>query len=147
LGNLWKAPFAVTCLSLGLASCGASPSATAGGGLAPSSPEMVSCLERGGVTAEPLDTESDLGELVAGQAANGDVIFIITLSQRDLSERAISAIRKKKREERIGGIMNTSTVDNGFTVVVAVGHEGVDGGLPSSTSERLARECATRPRT
>jgi hypothetical protein len=108
---------------------------------------MVSCLKRGGAMAEPLDVHSDLGELVAGQTASGDTIFIITLPNRDLSGRATQALRREKSEAGLGGIMTTSTVDDGFALVVSVGHEGVNGGMPSSASEHLARECATTPRT
>lgn len=108
---------------------------------------MVSCLKRGGSTAELLNVQSDLGELVGGQAANGDVIFIITLTNRNLSDLAIEAVRKKKKEAGAGGIMTFSTVDDGYAVVGVVGREGVDGGAPSAASERLARACAGRPRT
>jgi hypothetical protein len=107
---------------------------------------MVSCLKHGAATAEPLDLHSDLGELVAGQAPNGDVLFIVTLPNRNVSGRAIQALRKKKTEAGLGGIMTTSTVDNGFVLVIAVGHEGVHGGMPSSASEHLARGCAMRRR-
>jgi hypothetical protein len=108
---------------------------------------MVSCLKRGGATAEPVDTESDLGELVGGQAANGDVIFIITLANRNLSGLAIEAVKKKKSEEGVGGIMTSSTADDGYAVVGVVGQEGINGVVPSPASEELARECASRPRT
>ncbi len=107
---------------------------------------MVSCLKRGGATAEPVDTEPDLGELVGGQAANGDVIFTITLANRNLSGLAIEAV-KKKSEEGVGGILTSSTTDDGYAVVGVVGHEGINGGVPSPASDELARECASRPRT
>ncbi|HEY2715120.1 MAG TPA: hypothetical protein VGI73_02755, partial [Solirubrobacterales bacterium] len=110
----------IVCLALGLTACGGS-SSISGGGFAPSAPEMVSCLKRGGATAEPVDTESDLGELVGGQAANGDVIFIITLANRNLSGLAIEAVKKKKSEEGVGGIMTSSTADDGYAVVGVVG--------------------------
>lgn len=109
MGNRWKAVILIPCLSLGLAACGGSSGAVPGGGLAPSAPEMVSCLKRGGATAEPIDVHSDLGELVAGQAANGDAIFIITLTNRNLSDVAIEALKKKKSEEGVGGIMTFGT--------------------------------------
>jgi hypothetical protein len=147
LGNRWNAAIVIALLSLGLVACGGGSDAVPGGGLAPSSPEIVACLKRGGATAEPLDTHSDLGEVVGGQAVNGDVIFIITLTSRKMSDLAIEAVRKKKKEAGVGGIMTSSTVDDGYAVVGVVGHEGVNGGVPSSASEELARACASRPRT
>jgi hypothetical protein len=44
-------------------------------------------------------------------------------------------------------MMVTSTANEGFTLVGVIGVEGVDGGVPSSRSESLARACATRTRT
>lgn len=73
-------------------------------------------------------------------------MFIITLTNRDLSDLAIEAVKTKKREVGAGGIITFSTVDDGYAVVGVAGHEGVNGGVPSSASEELARACASRPR-
>lgn len=111
----------------------------------PSIQEMATCLKRAGGTAEPLEFESGK-EMAAARAADGDAIFIIPLPDPGLGSRASRAIKeglsKAGREE---GLMTTTSVDRGSTLIVLIGIEGVDGGVASLANEELARECATRP--
>jgi hypothetical protein len=144
VGERWMGAIAIGCLSLALAACGGN-SAVSGGGSARSIREMVTCLRHAGATAEPLEVDS-AHEMAGAYAANGDVIFILNLPNSDLSARATQAVREGMHEAGHGGIMTTSTVDRGSTLIGVIGVEGVDGGVPSAGSEELARECATRTR-
>jgi hypothetical protein len=106
---------------------------------------MRSCLEERKATDVHLEDQPE-GELVFAQTPKGDGIFIVNLTDPDLSEPAIEELRKAKKRSGLGGIMITATFNEGYTLVGVIGREGIGGGVPSLGSEALAKACATQPR-
>lgn len=108
-----------------------------------SHPDVSTCLERSGaeVAIREVDSTSKMAE---AHLPSGDLIFIGRLPSPNISGKTIHAVRKKRHENGLEGIMIASTVDRGSVLVLVIGHEGVEGGLPAAASEQLARVCATR---
>lgn len=84
--------------------------------------------------------------MIGAQTPNGDVIFVVNLPTSTTAPKATEALEKGMRESGRGGIMTTSSMNHGSTVIGLIGVKGTDGGLASPRSEMLARRCATEPR-
>jgi hypothetical protein len=84
--------------------------------------------------------------MAAATAANGDEIFVIPLPGPGLAEKASQTIKEAADEGHLG-LTTSSTVDHESIFIAVIGVQGVDGGVPSAANERLARQCALRPRS
>jgi hypothetical protein len=136
----------IGCLSLVLAACGGGGSSSGGPKPTPNQ-LMLTCLKRGGAVGEIIKVDSK-HNAVGAHARDGDSIVIVNLPDPDLSEPAISAVKEEMRKAGLHGLMASSTLDQGSILIMVVGHEGLEAGVPSAASEELARRCAaeaTRP--
>lgn len=93
-----------------------------------------------------LESErEDEYESVVGGSPLGDAVVVFNLPRRGYIERAARLMRKEMKRQGLGGVLITTAVNRGFTLVGAIGREGVHGGMPYVGSEALAKLCATRP--
>jgi hypothetical protein len=140
-GKRMAAVFA-TSLLLGIAGCGSARIAPSTTPLA-SPPDLLSCLERAGaeVDIRKIDSES---RIVEARLPNGDQVYIGKLPSPRIAENAIQTVKRAREEAGPGGIVTASTVARGSILVLAIGREGVDGGVAAKASEKLARTCALR---
>lgn len=141
MNTRWVGILVVCFLWLGaITGCGGD-SKRLGVGVSPSEPDLVACLERTGADVEVRDVDSTF-RMAEAQLPGGDQVFIGRLPNPSIAEKSIQTVRRIRREERLGGIMTASTVDGGWILVLVIGHEGMDGGVPADASGRLARKCA-----
>jgi hypothetical protein len=105
---------------------------------------MASCLEAGGARVTPEEQQPEF-EFVVARSKEGDAIFVVNMPKPNLSEQAIQALKREKKKSGLGGILITTTLNSGFTLVGVIGHEGINASVPSAVSEKLAKECAVRP--
>jgi len=127
---------------LALVGCGEDRQVPAGG--APAIEETASCLEDGGAVALESEKEDEYESVVAGSPL-GDAVVVFNLPRRSYIERAARLMRKEMKKQGLGGILVTTAVNRGFTLVGVIGREDVHGGMPYVGSEALAKLCATRP--
>jgi hypothetical protein len=105
---------------------------------------MVACLARAGGRAAPLEFQPGK-QLAAATAPNGDNVFILTLPSPDLAGKAKRTVHEAISESGQTGLMVSRTADGGLVFIAVLGVGGVNGGIPSAATEKLAHECATRP--
>lgn len=129
-------------LSLAIAACGGGGQPADSGSL-PSAKEIIACLTDSGLSAEPLAVESEV-EGVSAQAPDGDRILIINVPERGFSAAGSELLKKEARKRDEHRIITTTTVNEGLTLIGVLGVEGVGGGVASSSTEILARQCATK---
>ena len=134
-------------LSLAVAACGGG-SRPADDGSLRSAGNIVACLNGVGLAAEKVEEEPE-AEIVGAHAPDGDTIVIANMSEAIASYPEAPALltRKLKQElDRVGrgGIITTSTVNHGATFIAVLGVEGVDGGVAATSTELLARHCASK---
>jgi hypothetical protein len=134
-------------LSLAIAACGGGGHPADGGSLR-SADNIVTCLNRAGLAAEKVEEEAE-AEIVGAHAPDGDTIVIVNMSEAIASHPGVSYLltqRLKKELHRVGrgGIITTSTVNQGSTYIGVLGVEGIDGGVAATSTELLARHCAIK---
>lgn len=141
----WFVAIPVACAALALGIWAGGDEDLVPGGGAPTSEEMVTCLEAGGAADAQVYEEDEVGEAALAVAPAGDVILLVNLPEPGIFERAERILRKKLRAEGVRGAMLMSAVNQGFTLVGVISREGVDASVPSLASEKLARKCASPP--
>lgn len=142
VGRKLMAAIGVGSLCLAIVACGGSGHSTA-----PSAVEIEDCLNGAGLAAE-LVSESEGSAVIGAAAPDGDLIVIVTVPQAIASEFDVAGAvtRRIKRELRKvgrGGIWTSSTANGGSIYIGTMGVKGVNGGLSSTATEMIARQCAT----
>jgi hypothetical protein len=83
-----------------------------------------------------------MAELVGAQTPDGDVIFILHLTDSTAAPQANRTLMRAMLQGGSGGVMSIDTVNAGSTLVGVVGVQGIDGGVASPRSKSLAKQCA-----